>query len=128
YRNQLTNEAVLPSQGGWELLPQPIAGLPKEVRYLGHRYTREMLRQEVPVLPPANAEVVDYGPICLWALPATAGKRTRPGATTALTTNSSDSRVKITARCAMPESHALRWTPNSGNGQTNSASTIGGQG
>src|SRR5207237_7199027 len=62
YRNPLTNEAVLPSQGGWELLPQPIAGLAEEVRYLGHRYTREMLKQEVPVLPPEDPEVVGLRP------------------------------------------------------------------
>lgn len=62
YRSQLTNEAVLPPQGSWELLPQPIAGLPKEVRYLGHLYTREMLRQEVSVLPPADVEVVGLRP------------------------------------------------------------------
>jgi hypothetical protein len=62
YRNQLTNEAALPSQGDWDLLPQPIAGLPKAVRYLGHRYTREALRPDVPVSPPADAEVVGLRP------------------------------------------------------------------
>ncbi len=62
YRNQLTSEAVLPSQGAWELLPQAMVGLPKEVRYLGHRYTREMLRQGVTVLPPPDTEVVELRP------------------------------------------------------------------
>jgi hypothetical protein len=62
YRNLLTNQAVLPSQGDWDLLPQPIAGLPKEVHYLGHYYMREASSPNTTVSPPSDAEVVGLRP------------------------------------------------------------------
>lgn len=63
YRDALTNLAVLPAEGGWEyILPQPLAGLPEAVRYLGHRYRREALQRETPPPPPADAETVRLRP------------------------------------------------------------------
>jgi len=67
YRNPLTEDAVVPQQGGFQyLIPRPVADsaaeiLPKDVAYLGHKYVRESLAEDPPARPP-TAEVVGLRP------------------------------------------------------------------
>lgn len=64
YRNTLTGEPVLPSMGGWEyMLPRPMGeAFPEQVRYLGHRYSRESLSDESAVAPPEDIQIVELRP------------------------------------------------------------------